>query len=88
MNSSESKVFDDAGIVYLTDTLEYAGSLSGVAHLMTFKDDNPIILRDDEVIVFDQNLIEQGRISSVAGANFLSEYGDIVFLFQSTDVST
>ncbi len=88
LNGSENKIYDDQGIVYFTSNLEYAGSLSGELQAMTFKDDNPIILRDGQLVLFDQNLIEQGRISNIQAAEFIAEYSDSVFTFMDSGSSS
>ncbi len=88
LNGSENKIYDDQGIVYFTSNLEYAGSLFGELQAMTFKDDNPIILRDGQLILFDQNLIEQGRISNIQAAEFIAEHSDSVFTFMESGSSS
>ncbi|UTW47973.1 thrombospondin type 3 repeat-containing protein [Bacterioplanoides sp. SCSIO 12839] len=88
LNSSENKIYDNAGIIYFSENLNYAGSLSGSFDALTFSQDNPIILREGELILFDQNAIEQGRIQNIGETDFLASYSNKVFTFSSVSNSS
>lgn len=81
LNSTESKVYDDAGIVYFAADLTYAGSLAGRVDDLTFSGDNPIVLRDSQLTLFNTGLIEQGIITLTNTPDLIAAHGERVFTF-------
>ncbi|HEX7763001.1 MAG TPA: thrombospondin type 3 repeat-containing protein [Cellvibrio sp.] len=81
INSTESKVYDDAGIVYFAADLTYAGSLAGRVDDLTFSGDNPIVLRDSQLTLFNTGLIEQGIITLTNTPDLIAAHGERVFTF-------
>lgn len=81
LNSSENKVYDNAGIVYFAADLTYAGSLAGSVDDLTFSGDNPIVLRDSQLTLFNTGLIEQGIITLTNTPDLIAAHGERVFTF-------
>lgn len=81
LNSSETKVYDNAGIVYFAADLTYAGSLAGSLNDLTFSGDNPIVLRDTQLTLFNASHIEQGIIDLPTKPDRIAVYGERVFTF-------
>jgi hypothetical protein len=81
LNSSESKVYDDAGIIYFAADLTYAGSLAGALKDLTFSGDNPIVLRDKLLTLLNSADIEQGVIELTSAPDRIVAYGEQVFAF-------
>jgi hypothetical protein len=57
----EGRVLDNAGSVYSSSNLQYAGSLSGAFTDADFAGDRPIVLRNGALIVYSSALLELGR---------------------------
>ncbi len=81
LNSSENKVYDNAGIIYFAADLTYAGSLAGGLNDLTFSGDNPIVLRNTQLTLFNASHIEQGIIDLAAKPDRIAAYGERVFTF-------
>lgn len=81
LNSSENKVYDNAGIVYFAADLTYAGSLAGSVDDLTFSGDNPIVLRGSQLTLFNTGLIEQGIITLTNTPDLIAAHGERVFTF-------
>ncbi|WP_191966518.1 thrombospondin type 3 repeat-containing protein [Cellvibrio sp. KY-YJ-3] len=81
LNQSQSKVYDSAGIVYFAADLTYAGSLAGSVDDLTFSGDNPIVLRNTSLTLFNAGNIEQGVIDLSAKPDLIAAHGDRVFTF-------
>lgn len=81
LNQSQSKVYDSAGIVYFAADLTYAGSLAGSVDDLTFSGDNPIVLRNTRLTLFNASNIEQGVIDLSAKPDLIAAHGDRVFTF-------
>jgi hypothetical protein len=81
LNDSESKVYDNAGIVYFSSDLTYAGSLPVDITDMTFTGDNPIVLSGSQLYLFDATNIEQGSLTIESNAFFIANGEEEVFTF-------
>lgn len=88
INTTENKIYDSAGLVYFTEDLTYAGSLAGKVDALSFSSDNPIILRDDELILFNPSSIELGRITVEADISYISALNNFAFTFKEQEGST
>lgn len=79
----EARVADDAGIVYTTNALAYAGSLAGALTDLAFYGDLPIVLRNDGVVAYDRSLRELGRHAVMPGATRIFVQNATIFAFGS-----
>jgi hypothetical protein len=61
LNTSESKIYDSSGTVYLANDLTYVESLAGDFDTITFLNDQPIVVRDNTLFMYDTKGLEQGR---------------------------
>lgn len=69
LDGTGTRVFDDAGIAYTTDGLNYAGSLGGALVDLDFRgNDVPIVLRDLTVTSHSNTLLETGRVALPEGS--------------------
>jgi Thrombospondin type 3 repeat len=87
LNATQNKIYDDAGIIYFTDGLTYAGSLGGGVNALTFIDDNPIVARGQTLLFFDASALPLGQAQLTFAPNFLGATADTAFAF-STDASS
>ena len=81
INASESKVYDNAGIVYFSADLTYAGSLAGAVDTLTFIGDNPVALRGEQLFLYSAAGIEQGQISLNQIPDMIAGHEQTVFSF-------
>jgi len=81
LNTSENKIYDNAGIVYFAVELTYAGSLAGPVDALTFLGDNPIALRGNQLVLYNETEIEQGQIILDQAPNAIAAYENSVFNF-------
>ncbi|HWV14356.1 MAG TPA: thrombospondin type 3 repeat-containing protein, partial [Cellvibrio sp.] len=91
INTSQNKIYDDAGIIYFASTLKYAGSLGGALDSIAFIDDNPIVLRGNKLKLFTAESIEQGELTLSITPIFIAGYAQKIFSFSFSgngDVST
>ncbi len=80
-NESQSKIYDNAGIVYFAADLKYAGSLAGALNGLVFIGDNPIALRGNRLTLYDAQHIEQGQYALTSSPDYMASYAQQVFLF-------
>ena len=83
----QTRVFDDSGIAYFTDNLNYAGSLGGSFDAITFVDGNPVVARDSSLSLFTSHLLEAGSQAIASEPSFLASHADSVFAFNFTESS-
>ncbi|WP_212589995.1 thrombospondin type 3 repeat-containing protein [Cellvibrio mixtus] len=81
LNHSESRVYDNAGVVYFAADLTYAGSLAGSLDDLAFSGDNPIVLRNTQLTLFNASHIEQGVINLNAKPDRIAVHDERVFTF-------
>lgn len=81
LNTSENKVYDNAGISYFTADLTYAGSLPVEVTEMTFIGDNPVVLSGSHLYLFNAANIEQGSLAIEDNAFFIASSEQNVFTF-------
>lgn len=81
LNTSENKVYDNAGISYFTTDLTYAGSLPVEVSDMTFIGDNPVVLSGSKLYLFNSTNIEQGTITVNNDVFFIGSDEKNVFTF-------
>ena len=81
----ETRVADDAGIVYTTSALEYAGSLGGRLDDVAFDGDLPIVLRETRLFSYDAAYREQGRSDLPESAARIFVHDGTIFAFRATD---
>jgi|GEM_PF-1129154 len=82
LNVSQSKVYDNAGIVYFAADLKYAGSLAGAVDAMTFIGDNPVVLRNTILTLFNSNHLEQGVFTLTEKPDFIAAHEERIFTFK------
>lgn len=87
LNASQSKVYDNAGIIYFTADLTYAGSLAGAVDSIVFVGDNPITLRDKKLTLFNSNHIEQGQLNLQNKPDFIATYNNTLFAIKTSDAA-
>jgi len=85
LNSSESKIYDNAGISYFSADLTYAGSLPVEVTEMTFIGDNPVVLSGSQLYLFNAANIEQGSLAIESNAFFIASAEQSVFTFSEND---
>ncbi|MCG6964048.1 MAG: hypothetical protein LJE95_12350 [Acidobacteria bacterium] len=78
---NEARVADNAGIVYATSDLTYAGSLAGPVDDMAFYGDLPIVLRNGNVFSYSTTLLRTGRYTPAVPALGIAVSGETVFAF-------
>ncbi len=81
----ESRVIDNAGIIYFTSDMTYSGSVAGGFDDMTFWQNDLLIRRDNILYHFNSQLLDQGQMSLQAAPTKLLSYGDSVFEFMVTN---
>ncbi len=81
LNGSENKIYDDAGTVYFSADLTYAGSLLGAVNAIAFHGDNAIAARGNVLHVFNSSQTQLGTIELTHSPFLLATYGDVVFSF-------
>jgi hypothetical protein len=94
----ETRVVDNAGIIYSTQSLSYLGSFAGSCDGLTFVGDLPVLLRGEELIVYSNTLLESGtytlaspdvdEVFSTDSAIFVFEEGYSVQKVLLSDFST
>ncbi|MCG7532395.1 thrombospondin type 3 repeat-containing protein [Psychrobium sp. MM17-31] len=89
LNTSENKVYDNAGISYFVADLTYAGSISVNVEHMAFSDDNPIVLSENALHLFNSSNQEQGSFPLTESASYIAVNDDIVtaFSISNDDIS-
>ncbi len=87
LNASQNKVYDNAGIIYFTADLTYAGSLAGAVDAMVFVGDNPIILRDKKLTLFNASHLEQGQLTLTNKPDFIAAYDKTLFALKISDAA-
>lgn len=85
LNTSQTKVYDNAGIIYFTADLTYAGSLAGAFDTAAFVGDNPIILRDKKLTLFNTAYLEQGQLTLKNKPDFIATYDKTLFAIKISD---
>ncbi len=81
LNTSENKIYDNAGILYFAADLTYAGSLAGSIDGLTFQGDNPIALRGNRLYLFNTSQIEQGQLSLDHTPTYIAAHGETISSF-------
>ncbi len=81
LNGSENKIYDDAGTVYFSADLTYAGSLSGAVDAIAFLGDNAIAARNNVLHIFNSSQTAQGTVELTHSPFLLASYSNIVFSF-------
>ncbi|MEN0037346.1 MAG: thrombospondin type 3 repeat-containing protein [Cellvibrio sp.] len=82
LNASQSKVYDNAGIIYFAADLKYAGSLAGSLDAITFIGDNPVVLRNTKLTLFNSSHLELGSFNLTEKPEFISAYNERIFTFK------
>ncbi len=77
----ETRVADNAGIVYATSDLAYVGSLAGAFDDIAFYGNLPIVLRNGTVFSYSATLLRTGQYTSVVPALAVTVSGNTVFAF-------
>lgn len=85
LNASQSKIYDNAGIVYFSADLTYAGSLAGSVDSLAFVGDNPVLLRDKTLILLSASHIEQGTQTLAVKPDLIASYAQKIFAFKTSD---
>ncbi|MET0357540.1 MAG: thrombospondin type 3 repeat-containing protein, partial [Cellvibrio sp.] len=85
LNASQSKVYDNSGTVYFTADLTYVSSLASAVDAIAFVGDNPIILRDKKLTIFNASHVEQGQLSLTNKPDFIAAYDKTLFAFKISD---
>lgn len=78
---NEARVGDNAGIVYATSDLTYAGSLAGPVDDMAFYGDLPVVLRGGTVFSYSTTLLRTGQYTPDVPALAIAVSGETVFAF-------
>jgi hypothetical protein len=76
-----TRVADDAGIVYSTADLTYAGSLAGPFDDLAFAGDLPIVLRDGALYAYSIAGLRTGQYAPAQPSLGLAVHGSSVFSF-------
>lgn len=85
LNTTETKVVDNAGIAYFTADLTYAGSLGGAVEALTFVGDNPVVARGQKLELFNNLFISQGFLPLQQPVQFLGSFEEQVAAFRIDD---
>lgn len=85
LNASQSKIYDNAGIVYFSADLTYAGSLAGSVDSLAFVGDNPVLLRDKTLTLLSASHIEQGTQTLAVKPDLIASYAQKIFAFKTSD---
>jgi hypothetical protein len=84
LNSSQNKVYDNAGIAYFAADLTYAGSLGGAVDALTFVGDNPVVARGLKLQIYSPSDAPKGELTLTAKPNYLASFDQNVFAFITT----
>ncbi|HSC69672.1 MAG TPA: hypothetical protein VLC79_18405, partial [Cellvibrio sp.] len=82
LNASQSRIYDNAGIVYFAADLTYAGSLAGAIDAMTFIGDNPVVLRNTKLTLLNSSHLEQGFFTLTEKPDVIAAHDDKIFTFK------
>ena len=84
VSPDETKVVDDAGIVYTTQSLSYVGNLAGRFDRLAFAGDLPVLLRGRELIAYNNGLMETGTYTlDFSDADEIFSNNSEVFIFKN-----
>lgn len=83
LHEDETRVIDNAGIIYSASDLTYQGSLGGAFDDLDFYGNLPVVLRGSDLVVFDAANLEAGTTSypSAQDVTNIAVNGDFVFGF-------
>ncbi len=85
LSPNSNRIFDNAGIVYFTENLTYAGSLGGAFDALTFSNGNPVIARGTTLNLFTSHLLEAGSSELTITPQFLASFENVVYGFSFDD---
>ena len=77
-----SRVADNAGIVYSTGDLTYAGSLAGSFDDLAFDGGDTIVLRWNQLVAYSPALLRKGQYTLASPAQAIAVHGGSVFAFR------
>jgi hypothetical protein len=58
LHPSENNIYTDKGFIYSTDDLSFRGTLTGSFTDMTFLDNRPIVIRENNVFIYSDNNLD------------------------------
>lgn len=85
MFPDEERVADNAGIIYKTSDLTYAGSLAGGFDDMDFDGGRPVVLRGRTLVAYSEAGLETGRLTLNEAPKKIAVHDGKVFAFYSAD---
>jgi hypothetical protein len=77
----ESKVVDDAGIIYATSNLTYANRLSPIQDIDFYQSQLPFVLNGKEITAYSRAYLPTGSVTLDAAATKIFVTGDLVIAF-------
>jgi hypothetical protein len=80
----EAYLIDNSGAVYATDSLSITHSLAGPLTDIAFYNQQPVVLREGFVYLYDEAYLEIGRQAVTNSATNLFVDGDNLFVFSSS----
>lgn len=86
-NPSESKIYTNAGIAHSAVDLKYSNSLAGAFDNITFVNDQPIVLRNKTLFMYDENSIDLGQYTLDHTPDIIAATNDYIFSFVTSESS-
>lgn len=85
INSSESKIYTNSGLIHFSYDISYVKHLGTNFEQLAFSGDNPIALKGDALIIYNSSDIKVAEIPLTSPADFISANATTVFSFAVTD---
>lgn len=85
INSSESKIYSNSGSIHFAYDLSYVKSLGTSFEHLAFSGDNPIILKNDILTVFNSYDIKVAEIPLISPADYIAANETTVFSFEISE---